>query len=111
MSNQLFKKDIPIHLLFDLLEQVCDKKDNYYIVDNNSYKKILFHKLEEGFCESIKDYYHNSKIFYVTRKFNYNSFINILRQICKHNNIGFTYFVKYTDYKYNIIYNVYFDTN
>ena len=44
MSNQLFKKDIPIYLLFDLLDQVCEKKDNYYIVDNNSYKKILFHK-------------------------------------------------------------------
>ena len=108
MSNQLFKKSIPINILFDLLDKVCVKKDNYYIVDNDSFKKILFHNYEEEFCNNILEYYHTSKQFYVNRKFTYNSFINILRQICKYNNIGFVYFVKYNEYKYNIIYNVYF---
>ena len=108
MSNQLFKSNIPIMILFDLLDKVCVKKDNYYVVDNDSFKKILFHKYEEEFCKTILPYYHTSKQFYVKRKFTYNSFINILRQICKCNNIGFAYFVKYNEYKYNIIYNVYF---
>ncbi len=109
MSNQLFKKHIPIKILFDLLDKVCQKKDNHYIVDQDSWKRIKFHEYETGFCDSIKEYYHKSKLFYITRDFTYNSFINILRQICKCNNIGFTYFVKYSEYKYNITYNVFFD--
>ena len=95
MPNQLFKKDIPISILFELFDQICEKKDNYYCVNQDAYKKMFFHSLHDNFCETIKEYYHSS-------------FINIVRQICKYNNIGFTYYVKYCDYKYNIFYNVYF---
>tara|TARA_Y100000816_G_scaffold53842_1_gene34684 strand:+ start:39 stop:365 length:327 start_codon:yes stop_codon:yes gene_type:complete len=108
MPNQLFKKDIPISILFELFDQICEKKENYYSVNQDAYKKMFFHNLQDNFCEQIKEYYHSSKLFYVTRKLSYNSFINIVRQICKYNNIGFTYYVKYCDYKYNIFYNVYF---
>lgn len=109
MSNQLFKKPIPIDLLFDLLNNICHKNNEYYTVDLNSYKKMLYHKYETEFCEKIKKYYHTSKMFYVNRKLTFNSFTNIVRQICKFNNIKFTYNVKYSEYKYNIVYKIYFD--
>lgn len=106
--SQLFKTPIPINLLFDILDKVCIKTDKYYLVNQDSYKKIIFHQLNEEFCQSILPYYHQSKHFYINRQFTFNSFINIIRQICKFNNIAFSYNVKYNDHKYNIIYYVYF---
>ncbi len=106
--SQLFKNPIPISLLFDLLDKVCIKTNKYYLVDQDSYKKIMFHKYHEDFCNSIGPFYHQSKRMYVERPFVFNSFINIIRQICKFNNIAFSYNVKYSDKKYNIIYYIYF---
>jgi len=60
------------------------------------------------FCETIKNYYHLSKQFYLERKMTYNSFTTILRQICKNNNIMFTSQIKYNESKYNIDYLIYF---
>ena len=111
MSNQLFKSVVPLQILFDLLDKICEKQSNHYLVDLHSYKKMLFHNYHEDFCEEMMKYYHSSKQFYITRKFTYNSFTNILRQICKLHNIGFTYYVKYSDYKYNIVYNIFFNSS
>ena len=110
MSNQLFKVPVPLNLLFDLLDKICEKKNNHYIVELNSYKKMIYHNYQDDFCKKMLEYYHVSKQFYATRKLTYTSFINILRQICKFHNIGFTYYVRYSDYKYNIVYNIYFNS-
>ena len=59
------------------------KNDKFYLIDHNAYKKALFHAHEKDFLEECKPFYHKSKDFYVTRKFTYNSFVNIVRQICK----------------------------
>lgn len=106
--SQLFKNPIPIDILFILLDKVCIKTDKYYIVEQNAFKKIVFHNYQNEFCSSILPYYHQSKKNYVERPFTFNSFINIIRQICKFNNIAFSYNVKYSDKKYNIIYYIYF---
>ena len=58
---------IPINLLFDILDKVCIKTDKYYLVNQDSYKKIIFHKYNDDFCKSILPYYHQSKNFYITR--------------------------------------------
>lgn len=108
MSNQLFKSDIPPQLLFNLLEKVCLKTDNYYLFDINAYKKIIFHGYEKEFCEHMKDFYHYGKQFYVTRQMTYKSFTNILRQICKNASIMHTSQMKYNESKYNIIFYIYF---
>jgi len=107
MSKQIFKTGIPPEILFDLLEQICVKTDLYYIVDHSAYKKMKFHNLHEPFLTSIIDYYHYSKKFYVEREFTYNSFTNIIRQICRVNNITFTSDIKYNGSKYHIDYFVY----
>lgn len=106
--KQIFKKDVPIIILFDLLDQICLKTNKYYVIDLNSYKKLLFYNLDERFSELMFDYYHTSKQFYVTRKMTYNSFINIVRHICKYDNIMYTSQLKYNESKYNIVYHIYF---
>jgi hypothetical protein len=108
MLKQIFKKQVPIHLLIDVLEKICLKTDKYYLIDINAYKKVLFNGLHIEFCESLKEYYHLSKLFYVERKFTYNSFTNIVRQLCKSNNILFSSQIKYNESKYNIDYFIYF---
>ena len=75
MLKQIFKKNIPIEILFNWFDKFCIKNEKYYLIDHNVYKKILFHKHETEFLETILPYYHLSKTFYVTRKFSYNSFV------------------------------------
>lgn len=71
---------------------------------------MIYKELHTRFCEKIRDNYHISKQFYIERKMTYNSFTNIVRQICKSNNIMFTSQIKYNESKYNIDYLVYFGT-
>ena len=108
MSKQIFRKPVPNEILFELLEAICLKTDKYYLFDMNAYKKMLFHDLQGGFCEQLLENYHLSKHFYLTRKSTFISFTNIVRQICKHNNIMFTSQIKYNQSNYNITYYVYF---
>ena len=108
MSNQIFKKNVPNSVLYDMLEQICLKTDKYYFIDINSYKKLMFHQLQNKFIEVLRDYYHTGKQFYINRTFTYKSFTNIVRQICKSNSIMYTSEMKYNESKYNIVFYVYF---
>lgn len=108
MTKQIFRNVVPIQVLFDVLEEVCLKTDKYYLVDMNAYKKFIYKDLHTSFCASIMEYYHLSKQFYVNRKMTYNSFTNLIRQICKTNNVMFTSHIKYNESKYNIDYLIYF---
>lgn len=108
MLKQIFKENISTDVLFSLLEKICLKTDKYYFVDMNAFKKMQFHNLQNEFLQTILPYYHGSKQFYVTRKMTYNSFTNIIRQICKSNAIMFNSQLKYNESKYTIDYFVYF---
>jgi len=107
MTKQIFKAVIPQEIMYTLLEQISIKKETYYIVDFIAYKKMKFHNLHIPFLHAVVDYYHQSKRFYVEREFTYNSFTNIVRQICRINNIVFTSDIKYNGSKYHIDYFVY----
>lgn len=107
MSSQIFKRNIAPDILFALLEKISFKKDKYYLFDMNAYRKLLFYDLHTEFCNSIKDYYFSGKQFYLERKMTYNSFTNIIRQICKNANVMYTSQIKYNESKYNIDYFIY----
>ena len=89
MSKQIFKTPIEPSFLFNLLEQICVKNDDHYIIDLNAYKKMKFHNLHIPFLTSLSECYHVSKRYYIDREFTYNSFTNMVRQICKFINISF----------------------
>lgn len=111
MPKQIFKTEIPQHILYNLLEKISVKNDKYYIIDVVAYKKMKFHNLHEEFLKIIVEYYHYSKKFYVEREFTYNSFTNIVRQLCRVNNINFVSEIKYNESKYQINYYVYYSTD
>ena len=85
------------------------KTDKYYALNSSSFKKAQFKELIEPFCEKIKEAYHLSKQFYVTRKINYSKFITIIRQICKKNHIPFNSQIKYDKSSYDICYYIYYN--
>lgn len=58
MLNQIFKKQVSIKLLYELLEKICVKTDKYYLIDNNAYKKLIYYNLFATFTEAIKGFYH-----------------------------------------------------
>ena len=109
MNSQIFKKQVPKELLYDLLNKICIKNDKYYIFNKISYKKGDFLKLLEPFRTSLLDFYHISKQFYITRKLTYSSFVTIIRQICRLNNIDYISKIIYSKSSYDIIYNIYLD--
>ena len=111
MSSQIFKKPIAIDILFSLLDNICEKTNKYYIIDVNAFKKMVYHEYDKDFFESLKEYYHKSKLFYIERKHKYNTFTTVVRQICKYNQIPYASSIKYNESKYNINYHIYFDDN
>lgn len=110
MKNQIFRETIlPSSLLFDMLEIVAMKTAKYYYIDYNSYKKFMYEEaMQQTFVQTIRPYYHESKQHYLDRKMTYNSFINIVRQICKNNNIPFTSKIRYNKSAYNIDYYIFY---
>lgn len=106
--SQIFKQLVPINILFDFLDSVCDKTEKYYIFDNNAYKRGLLEEKIGLFCNTIIDYYYNSKKYYVNREMNYIKFCTVIRQICKLNIINYHTKIIYSKSKYHIPYYIYF---
>ena len=108
MLDQIFKKEIPNNILFDLLEKICLKTDKYYFLDINAYKKMLFMELHQNFFDALYEYYHLSKKFYLERECAYTPFTNIVRQVCKHSDIKIESEIKYNHSQYYINFFIYY---
>jgi len=108
MSTQIFKRNIPNELLFNILDELCVKNDKYYIFNVNSFRKGIYNDLIPKFLDTCKPCYHISKRKYLEKKLTFNSFITVLRQICNFNKITYTSQIKYDKSDYSIIYYIYF---
>jgi len=99
-------KSIPILILFDLLELVCEPDKKFYIINKTTFKYIQTNHLKT-FLEKCSPYYpKTTKYLNVTK---YKSFLTVVRQICKSNNIQFHYKIKYIYSSYEIIYYIHKD--
>lgn len=107
MASQIFKDTIPIEMLITLLQHIAVKTDKCYIVNNNVYKKGIFTTDIHQFFEECRPYYYISKRKYLEPPITYNSFVTIIRQICKINNIKYTTHIKYDKSNYDIIYSIF----
>lgn len=108
MSKQIFKTNIKVADLFQMLDGVCSKNEKHYVMNNAAYKRGIFTGDIVKFVEFCKPYYHVSKRHYLERKLCYKSFTTILRQICNCNNITYTSQVAYDKSTYEIVYYIYF---
>ena len=106
--SQIFKYEIPSAILFDILDIICIKNNNYYFFNTIAYKKGLIDNRIANFLDKCKPFYHKSKQSYLEKKLTYNMFTTVLRQICKYNKISFISKIKYGRSCYEIQYFVYF---
>lgn len=107
--SQIFKEDIPINMLIELLQSInkmdTNKMDTIkYIINKESYKRGLCNGSIDAFIKQCFKYYHLSKQRYLEKKLTYNSFTTIIRQICNHKKIPFTKDIKYFHSSYDICY-------
>ena len=107
MSSQIFKTDVPVELLFDFLRKICKEESSHYLLSKVSFQQAKYHELVEPFCESLKEYYHTSKQYYVTRQLDYSKFVTIIRQICRANQVSYTSKIIYNKSSYDILYYIY----
>ena len=107
MSTQIFKKNIPNTLFFNLLDSICLKNDKHYTFTIDSFKKGVYNEAISTFITECTSYYHLSKRKYLEKKLTYNSFTTILRQICNFNQIKYTSQIRYDKSTYSIIYYFY----
>ena len=102
----IFNRDFSNNILYDFLNIFCIIENNYYIIDNNCYKKSIFNNDNNinNFINHIKPYYKKQKLHYIERTINYNNLMTIIRHICKFKNIPYRNKIKYDKSKYEIIY-------
>ena len=107
--DQLFCRPIDLPMLRRFFDKISQEKNGSYLIDYNTYKKMLFNNLKSEFCELLKPYYHKSKHYYLERDMNYNAFTTIIRQVCKFNSIKITSRVRYIESLYTIEYTIFID--
>ena len=118
MANQLFKEKVPLTLFTDFLKNAItpindENNKNLFIykVNKTIFKKLLYLNVYEDFLQKINKFYYLSKRHYVEKTQTYNSFLTICRQICKSHNIIYKSNILYDKSKYEIIYNLYIESN
>jgi hypothetical protein len=72
MSTQIFKKNVPNEILFDILDEICVKNEKYYVFNVDSFRKGVYKDLIPKFLETCKPYYHISKRKYLEKKLTIN---------------------------------------
>ena len=123
-QSQKFKYNVPIELLIDFLNINCfytkvdtqDTQDTsgnlqsgcegYYLFNKESYKRAILNGSLPCFLRIIKDFYFDSKKFYVDKCINYTKFLTIIRQLCTFLHIHFdkvtTYFRSENQMSYKV---------
>lgn len=104
MKHFLFKQAIPLAILYSLFDKICNENDYYYLIDKNVFNRMIFMNYHNIFLNEIEQYYHDSKKYFVKRDLTYNSFVNIIRQICSYNRINYCQNKKYNNSEYTICY-------
>ena len=101
-SMQIFREKVPVNLLCDFLDKICDRTNDekYYVLNTTSHKKMLMYNYHTEFISTVLKYYQYAKRFYIERELTYKSLANIIRQICKSHVIQINTRVVYFDSKY-----------
>jgi hypothetical protein len=105
-ENQLFKTEVPSHMLLDFLKVNCDETETHFIINKFLYKKMIYNNHISAFTAALKPYYYLSKMKYIERVMTYNSFLTIIRQLCNAQNIKYISSLVYDKSSYEITYSI-----
>jgi hypothetical protein len=95
--TMLFKRDMlmPKEILINMLEDICEKDINNYVIKPEYYKSGIYSNNIKEFMGELKKYYHKSKQKYLDNATSYNKFMTIVRQLCNYYEIEYIIDVKY----------------
>ena len=108
--SQLFKKKYDIDKLISFLNKICIKKTNHFILTKDSYKRAQLLNILDPFIQDLKLYYFPSKQHYITRPMRFSYFVTVVRQLCKHVNLGWASDITYDKSSYTMNYFIYFNS-
>ena len=86
------------------LDIYCINEGNYLYINKEIYKKYEINNKIEEFINYIRQFYKTSKKYFTQRPTNYNTFISILRHICKLLKISYYKKIIYNNNSYYIVY-------
>lgn len=101
---QLFKENIPYEYIIYIFELICNYEKNYYIINDEIFKKHIFHNNIQPILDELSNYYLKSKQNYILNGIKYKGFITILRQLSNLWNIKYKSKIKYNKNSYTIEY-------
>jgi len=102
--SQIFKSSVPIEVLTNFLQRVCVQEQNAYIFDKSSYKRGNINNAISDLYKECINYYHESKMHYITKTLTYKTLVTVVRQICNVNGIKYDSKMVYSKSKYEIVY-------
>ena len=105
-KNQIINNIHSYNILSELIKEYCFTENNFYIIDENTYKKLVYNNKIQDFLERLKPYYYESKIKYLDNCKTYSNFLTIIRQICTYNNITYVKKILYKKSKYTPYYQI-----
>lgn len=111
MKNQVFKNIVPYDIIESFIKKICIIENNKYVFNRYSFKRGIIENTIEDFFDSIKNYYHKSKQYYIIRNKTITSVATVLRQLCKLHNIEVISKLKYYNSSYENIYYITIETN
>ncbi len=103
--NQIIK--IKVDFFNEFIISIGTVENNYVMIDETIFKKAEYNNLIRPFFDRLIPHYHKSKQFYLTREINFSSFITVIRQICKSNDVQYSSKLKYSKSSHYIEYYFY----
>lgn len=103
-KNQVINNEYSYNILLNLLKEYASIEDVYYVINNVSYKKLIYDNKLINFIEELKLCYHKSKFKYLENCKTYNNFLTIIRHLCSYNNLPYHKKVIYKKSKYEPCY-------
>lgn len=111
MKSQIFKYEIDKQYIISIIKNnfLYNTLLKSYDCDKYIFKKLLMNNIINQFYSYIEPKYYDSKKNYPLNMTTYKGFLTLLRQLCKHLDIAFTYDIKYIHSTYIIIYHIHLD--
>jgi hypothetical protein len=135
-NRSIFKKQVPLDQLYTLIHSICPcpsikllRSDNvdesamitfvectYYTLDISAFKRGIFLGIVEPFMQMLAtDYYNKRCAFYAERSMKtpaaFAHFVQVIKHVCKYNNILITSALKYEQSQSNKVYYIHFKTD
>lgn len=109
MKSQLFKTIIEKEHVINFIKNISINNGNHLEINKYCFKKheVLNTKIIGDFYDELMPHYFESKKKYLNCQLTYNSFMTVIRQLCKIHDINFISKIIYNKSTYEIVYYIY----